>query len=61
MEPEESVEPEPVPNVRRIAELSAERPDEVAYVHLAMDGSEISVTWSELHRRSFQAACYEAA
>jgi len=52
----EAMEPEPIPNVRRIAELAAERPDEVAYVHLAMDGSEVSVTWSELHRRSSQVA-----
>jgi bile acid-coenzyme A ligase len=45
-----------VSNVRRLRELAAERPDEVAYVHLAMDGSEVSVTWSELHRRSSQVA-----
>jgi bile acid-coenzyme A ligase len=47
---------EPIPNVRRVRELADERPDEVAYVHLAMDGSDVSVTWSEQHRRSTQVA-----
>ncbi|MCU1456281.1 MAG: AMP-dependent synthetase and ligase, partial [Actinomycetia bacterium] len=36
--------------------LAAERPDEVAYVHLAIGGDERSVTWSELDRRSSQVA-----
>ena len=43
-------------NVSRLRELAAERPDTVAYVHLAMDGTESSVTWSELDRRSSQLA-----
>ncbi|HEY3670947.1 MAG TPA: AMP-binding protein [Acidimicrobiia bacterium] len=55
------MDPEPISNVRRIAELAAERPHEVAYVHLAMDGSESSATWSELHRRSSQVAAALAA
>ena len=37
-------------------ELSEQLPGEVAYVHLAMDGAESSVTWSELDRRSSQVA-----
>jgi bile acid-coenzyme A ligase len=47
---------ETVSNVRRIRELAEERPDELAYVHLAIDGSERSVTWAELQRRSSQVA-----
>jgi bile acid-coenzyme A ligase len=47
---------EAVSNVHRLRELAEGRPDEVAYVHLAMDGSESSVTWAELHRRSSQVA-----
>ena len=43
-------------NVSRLRELTAERPDAVAYVHLAMDGTESSVTWSDLDRRSSQLA-----
>ena len=47
---------EPFSNVRRLRELSEQQPGEVAYVHLAMDGTESSVTWSELDRRSSQVA-----
>ena len=54
-------EPAPIPNVRRVAELAAERPDEIAYVHLAMDGSESGATWSALHQRSSQVAAALAA
>ena len=43
-------------NVQRLRELTAQHPDEVAYVHLAMDGTETSVTWAELDRRSSQVA-----
>ncbi len=46
----------PISNVERLRELAAERPDQVAYVHLAIDGSERSVTWAELERRSSQVA-----
>ena len=47
---------EPFSNVRRLRELSERQPGAVAYVHLAMDGTESSVTWSELDRRSSQVA-----
>ena len=47
---------EPLSNVRRLRELSERQPGAVAYVHLAMDGTESSVTWSELDRRSSQVA-----
>jgi len=50
------VNDEPLSNVRRLRELSEQQPDDVAYVHLAMDGTESSVTWSELQRRSSQVA-----
>ena len=48
-------------NVQRLRELAEQQPDEIAYVHLAMDGTERSVTWSELHRRSSQLAAALAA
>jgi bile acid-coenzyme A ligase len=57
----EAVQTDATPNVRRIAELATERGDEVAYTHLAMDGTDVSVTWSELHRRSSQVAAALAA
>jgi bile acid-coenzyme A ligase len=47
---------QPVSNVERLRELATERPDEVAYVHLARDGSERGVTWRELDERSSQVA-----
>lgn len=50
------IEEQPVSNVARVRELATARPDDVAYVHLAMDGSERSVTWSELDRRAGQVA-----
>jgi bile acid-coenzyme A ligase len=55
------VNEEAVSNVRRVRELAEERPAETAYVHLAMDGSESSVTWVELHQRSSQVAAALAA
>jgi bile acid-coenzyme A ligase len=52
---------QPVGYIERLTQLAAELPDEVAYVHLAMDGSERSVTWRQLDERSSQvAAAYEA-
>jgi bile acid-coenzyme A ligase len=51
----------PVSNVERLQTLASERPDDVAYVHLALDGSERSVTWRELHERSSQVAAAFAA
>jgi len=45
-----------ISNVERLAALSAEKPDQVAYVHLALDGGDRSVTWAELQRRSGQVA-----
>ena len=47
---------EPISNVQQLQQLARERPDDVAYVHLAMDGSERSVSWEELDRRSGQVA-----
>ena len=47
---------EPTSNVARLRQLAEQSPDQIAYVHLAMDGSESSVTWSELHRRAGQVA-----
>ena len=40
----------------RFAELADERPDEIALVFAASDGSERSASWAELHRRSSQIA-----
>jgi bile acid-coenzyme A ligase len=59
--PEDQVPEEAASNVRRVRELAEERPDATAYVHLAMDGTEPSVTWAELHRRSSQVAAALAA
>jgi bile acid-coenzyme A ligase len=42
--------------IESLTQLSAELPNEVAYVHLAMDGSELSVTWRQLDERSSQVA-----
>lgn len=36
--------------------LAGERPDDVAYTHLAIDGTERAVSWAELDRRSSQVA-----
>ena len=46
----------PISNVRQLQALAEDRADETAYVHLAMDGTERSVTWAELDRRSSQVA-----
>jgi bile acid-coenzyme A ligase len=51
-----SLTEEAVSNVQRLAELAAEKPDEIAYVHLALDGGERSITWADLDRRSSQVA-----
>ncbi len=48
-------------NVQRIRALAAARGDEIAYVHLAMDGIEASVTFGELDARSSQLAAALAA
>jgi bile acid-coenzyme A ligase len=46
--------------IERLGELASESPDHVAYVHLAMDGSEQAVTWRQLDERSSQvAAAYQ--
>lgn len=47
---------EPVSYIDKLNELAAERPGEVSYVHLAMDGSERAVTWQQLNERSSQVA-----
>ncbi|MDT3439255.1 MULTISPECIES: class I adenylate-forming enzyme family protein [unclassified Pseudofrankia] len=52
----EGTEDEPTSNVERLRALAAARPDEVAYVHLAVDGGGRSVTWHELDERSSQVA-----
>lgn len=47
--------------VDRVRELVATRPHGVAYVHLAMDGSERTVSWRELDERASQvAAAFES-
>ena len=50
-----------ISNVECLRALAQERPDHVAYVHLAMVGSERTVTWGELERRSSQVAAAFAA
>lgn len=47
---------QPPSNVEILRQLADERPDDVAYVHLAMDGTDRSVPWRELERRSSQVA-----
>ena len=47
---------EPVPYVRRIAELGATRTDDVALTVVARDGSERTLTWGEVDARSNQLA-----
>ena len=47
---------DPVGYIERLGHLTAEFPDEVAYVHLAMDGSDRLITWRELDKRSSQVA-----
>jgi bile acid-coenzyme A ligase len=49
-------EDQPISNVECLRRLARERPDEVAYVHVARDGGERSVSWDELERRSTQVA-----
>lgn len=52
---------QPPSYARLLREHAAAHPDEVAYVHLAMDGSETDLTWAELDRRSSQvAAAFDA-
>src|SRR5439155_16435788 len=41
---------------RRISELAAERRDEWAFTFVAVDGTEPSFSWPDLHRRSSQLA-----
>ncbi|HEX4778953.1 MAG TPA: AMP-binding protein [Acidimicrobiia bacterium] len=41
---------------RRIADVAAERPDDVAVVFAATDGTEQPITWAELDRRANQIA-----
>src|SRR6476620_9378842 len=41
---------------QRIAELAAERPDDIGLIHARRDGGEQLVTWAELDRRSSQIA-----
>lgn len=48
-------------NPARIRQLAAEDPDRVALVHVASDGTETSLTWAELDRRSSQLAGVLAA
>lgn len=38
--------------VQRLAALAAEQPDQIGYVHLAMDGSEVALSWREIDQRS---------
>jgi bile acid-coenzyme A ligase len=45
-----------VTNARRIRQLAAERPEEIALRHIALDGAEPAYTWEWLDRRSTQLA-----
>lgn len=54
--PAVQAEPELVGYIERLTELSATRPDDVAYVQIAGDGSERSITLSQLDERSSQVA-----
>jgi bile acid-coenzyme A ligase len=47
---------QPPSNVQLLRALAEERADETTYVHLAVDGTERSITWRELDRRSSQVA-----
>jgi bile acid-coenzyme A ligase len=49
-------EDEPIPYVRRITDLGATRTDEAALTVVARDGSERTLTWGEVDRRSNQLA-----
>jgi bile acid-coenzyme A ligase len=48
--------PEPVSYGRRISQLAAERPNELALLFAARDGSERACSWAELERRALQVA-----
>ncbi len=50
-----------VSNVRQLRELAVGRPTDTAYVHLAMDGTDRVVTWSEVERRSDEVGAALAA
>lgn len=52
----DSVDEGPISVPARIRQLAAERPDDVVLVHVAVDGAEQALTWSDLHRRSNQLA-----
>jgi bile acid-coenzyme A ligase len=41
---------------QRLAQLAEERPDEIGYRHVRLDGSEIGVSYGWLHRRSLELA-----
>ena len=41
---------------QRLAQLAAERPDEIGYRHVRLDGSEVAVSYGWLHRRSLELA-----
>src|SRR5262249_47786411 len=45
-----------VTNAARIRQLAHEAGDTVAYTHVALDGSEVALTWAALDRRSSQVA-----
>ncbi len=41
---------------RRVRQLADERPDELVYRHVGVDGREVALTWADLDRRSSQLA-----
>jgi bile acid-coenzyme A ligase len=41
---------------QRLAQLAAERPDDIGYRHVRLDGSEVAVSYGWLHRRSLELA-----
>jgi bile acid-coenzyme A ligase len=59
--PDDSTDDATVSNARRIADRAEATPDQVAYVHLATAGTDVALTWEQLHRRSSQVAAAFAA
>jgi bile acid-coenzyme A ligase len=51
-----TVDEQPISNIECLHRHVERNPDDVAYVHLAMDGSDVPVTWRMLDDRSSQVA-----
>src|SRR4051794_4295592 len=52
----QQTEEEQLSNVERLRALAEDRGDDVAYVHMAIDGSEVPLSWRQLDERSDQVA-----